>query len=127
MKLLQLLTEVSKNRAEWLASEYVRIHNSATKKYRKAFTDVGSRLWGSDYAQTLNDVSRSAIARKIESSGLSTFGTFPYPLTAVEGVADEDRPKLKKEVKRIHDEAQSEWERVRAWKTHVRPLKDELS
>lgn len=66
------------------AMEYVRLHNSQAKELKKAFSDVGAKMWSADDAHRLNPKNAKYISDMIDSGTMKPSDyELPRPLTVL--------------------------------------------
>lgn len=106
---------------EYLASEYVRIRNAASKEYKAAFKAIGACMWNGDDAQSLKSRNREYIANRIQGFDIDTVrkmypasACVPFPLTVMDSYpeARKHRAELELALSDIQARYQKEWDRV---------------
>ena len=106
---------MSTEAAGQLASEYVRLHNEASREYSAAFRAVGARMWRDDDAHPLKETNQTFIASNI-AAGVdpSAIYSIPRPLTVLDSYpgAQDHREELNREVDRIRDKYNELWQQA---------------
>lgn len=119
-KNLQRMGEAVDDEAARLASEYTRIHNTASKEFTKAFNAIGAKMWSADNAHQLKQKNTDFIADQIRSNGIefakSVYGPscVPFPLTVMDSYpeARKHTASLEKVLDAIKKKYDAEWDSV---------------
>jgi cytidyltransferase-like protein len=105
------------DKAAQLASEYVRIHNAASKEFTKAFNAIGARMWNADHAHPLKQKNVDFIANQMRSRGIDGVrelyrnSCVPFPLTVMDAYPEAHKHKasLEKVLDAIKKKYDAEW------------------
>lgn len=97
-----------------LAATYVELHNAAAKEYKKAFAEVGAKMWKDDNAHPLKKQNQEFIERNILQNP-APYRTLAYPLTVLDSypnVSARDRQTLRTKVSAIHNKYSKQWQQA---------------
>lgn len=85
------------------AEIYIKLHNAASKEYKKAFAKFGAKMWRDDDAQEISSKNLKDVTNSMALD--SNLFSIPRPLTVLNSfpnVTSEQKRMLNKEVDEIH-------------------------